>query len=138
MQQPVRVLVVDDHRPLREWVRSKLETSERFQIVEEAGDGCEAVAKAQRLNPDLVLLDIGLPDQSGIETATLLRQVIPQVTILFLSQNSDPDVIRAALNDGANGFVLKSEADGELLPAIEAVLRGETFSSKQLADGVGA
>jgi two-component system, NarL family, nitrate/nitrite response regulator NarL len=134
MGSPIRVLIVDDHRAFRQWVRSRLESSERFEIAEEAGDGNEAIAKAQEQKPDLVLLDIGLPGMNGIETAILLRGAIPHGKILFLSENSDCEVIKAALNDGSNGFVLKSEAASELLLAIEAVLRGEKFTSKRLVD----
>lgn len=128
----VRVLIVDDHGPFRQWVRSKLESSERFEIVEEAGNGNDAVAKAQEQNPDLVLLDIGLPGLNGIETAILLRKVIPHGKILFLSLNSDPDVIEVALSSGAHGFILKTDAESELLPAIAAIFQGEKFTSKRL------
>lgn len=134
MEKPVRMLIADDQRPIREWVRSKLCSSARFEIVAEAGDGYETVAKAEALNPDVVLLDIGMPGLNGIETATLLRSVVPQAKIIFLSQNADPDVIRKALNDGARGFVLKCKAESDLLPAIHTVLLGETFSSDVLGD----
>lgn len=128
------MLIVDDHRPIWEWVRSKLCSSARFEIVAEAGDGYETVAKA--LNPDVVLLDIGMPGLNGIETATLLRSVVPHAKIIFLPQNADPNVIRTALHDGAKGFVLKCKAESDLLPAIHTVLLGETFS-RDVLGGVG-
>jgi len=133
VEKPIRVLIVDDYRPLREWVRAKLGLSARFEIAGEAGDGHDAVAKAHEQNPDLVLLDIGLPGMNGIDVAMLLRRAIPRTRILFLSENSDPEVITTALSDGTSGFVLKSEADNDLLLAIETALRGEKFCSKEAA-----
>lgn len=130
MENPIRLLVVDDYKPWREWLRSKLGDSYRFRIVEEAHDGYDALAKAHKLNPDLVLLDTGMPGLSGIETASLLRAAVPNAKIIFLSQNDDRDLVRAALDDGACGYVLKTEAESDLLPSIEAVFEGERFCSK--------
>lgn len=132
MDRPIRLLVVDDYKPWREWLRSKLGDAESFQIVEEAGDGYDAVAKAPRLNPDLVLLDIGMPGLSGIETAALLRDAVPYVKIIFLSQNDDSDLVGAALHDGARGYVLKTQAETDLLPSIKAVFEGQVFCSKPI------
>lgn len=130
MASAIRVLVVDDHKPWRRWLRSKLGESPRFHIVEEAGDGHEALEKAQQLSPDLVLLDIGMPGLSGIETASLLRAHVPNAKIIFLSQTDDSELVRTALSDGASGFVLKAEAENDLLPSIKAVFEGVIFSSK--------
>ena len=130
MEKPIRLLVVDDYKPWREWLRSKLGDTNRFQIVEEADDGYEAVAKAHNLNPDLVLLDISMPGLNGIETASLLRETVPGAKIVFLSQNNDSELVRAAIHDGASGYVLKTEAESDLLPSIKAVCEGESFCSK--------
>lgn len=130
MGKPIRLLLVDDYKPWREWLRSKLGDSDRFKIVEEADDGYEALAKAHSLNPDLVLLDVGMPGLSGIETASLLRNAVPEAKIIFVSQNEDSDVIRAVLHDGASGYVLKTKAESDLLPSIQAVFDGESFCSK--------
>ena len=99
------------------------------QVIAEASDGLEAVQKAEDLKPDLVLLDIGLPKLDGIEAARQIRQRSPSSKIVFLSQNNDLDVVRAALGTGALGYVRKIDAGRELLPAVDAVLRGEQFSS---------
>jgi DNA-binding NarL/FixJ family response regulator len=103
-------------------------------LVVEASDGLEAVRVAPELHPDLVLLDIGLPSLNGIEVAHRVCKTVPDAKVLFLSQEKDSDVVRAALNNGAKGFVLKLDAGSELLPAIEAVLRDEVFVSSGVRD----
>src|SRR4249919_381371 len=114
----VRILVVDDFEPWRCMVCSILQTRRPdFCVVAEVADGWEAVQKAQELNPDLILLDIGLPNLNGLEAANRIRRVAPDAKIIFLTQNSDRDVIRAALSAGAQGYVLKNDAETELLTA---------------------
>ena len=131
-QAPVRILVVDDFEPARRSVCAILRTQKQLQVVGEAGDGIEAVQKAQELKPDLILLDIGLPKLNGIEAASRLCQLLPGVKILFVTQNNDPDIVRAALSNGAKGYLLKADAASDLLPAIEDVLRGEVFVSRNI------
>lgn len=126
-RRTVRVLVVDDFKAFRQWVRSKLKTQQDFEIAGEAADALEAIQKAQQLLPDLILLDVGLPDISGIEVARRLCHLVPSARILFLSRSADEDVMQCALSNGAKGYVVKLDAERELLPAIEAVLSGGTF-----------
>ena len=128
----IRVLLVDDFEPSRSWVRSKLKVQEHLHIVGEAFDGLEAVQKAQELIPDLILLDIGLPNLNGIRAADRIQHVVPGAKILYLSQEHDIDIVRTALSNGAKGYLLKAAAESELLPAIEAVLGGEKFVSRCL------
>ena len=128
----IRVLVVDDYEPWRRFVRSMVQTHSELQIVGEVSDGLEAVQRAQELLPNLILMDIGLPRLDGIEAARRIQQVVPNARILFTSQNEDADVVSAALNSGAHGYVIKADAKQELLPAIEAVIRGSRFVSKRL------
>jgi DNA-binding NarL/FixJ family response regulator len=130
---PVRILVVDDFAPWRHSVRSILQRHAELQLVGEVADGLEAVQKAEELQPDLILLDIGLPTLDGIEAAKQIRQLVPGTKILFLTLNSDADVVRAALDTGAKGYVLKADAGSELWPAIEAALRSDQFVSSRLA-----
>ena len=99
-----------------------IEDEELGEIVGEAGDGLEAVQKAQELKPDLILLDIGLPSLNGIEVAKRIRQVAPNAGIIFLTLNSDKEMVRAALNTGAQGYVLKTDAGRDLLPALARFL----------------
>jgi len=123
----IRVLVVDDYPPWWPFIRSLLQKRPELQILLEVSDGLAAVQKAQELQPDLILLDIGLPQLSGIEAARQIRLRSPKSKILFLSQESSPDMVQGALNTGAEGYVVKSHAAGELLPAVEAVLQGRRF-----------
>ena len=116
----VRVLVVDDSEPWRRQVCSMLQTRPEYRVVAEVADGLEAVQEAQQLKPDLILLDIGLP-LNGLEAANRIRQVTPDASIVFLTQNNDRDVKRAAMSTGAQGYVLKADAWAELFTAIEGV-----------------
>lgn len=106
-----------------------LETRPELCVVAETGDGSDAVQKAQELKPDLILLDIGLPTLNGIEAANRIRQVAPDAKIVFLTQNSDEDIMRAALATGAHGYVLKIDAGSELFAAVTGVLGGDDFIS---------
>jgi DNA-binding NarL/FixJ family response regulator len=122
----IRVLVVEDFEPFRQFIHTTLQETES-QIVGEAWDGIEAVQKAEELQPDLILLDIGLPFLNGIEAARQIRKLSPQSKILFVSQESSPDVIEEAMNSGALGYVVKAHAATELLDAVEVVREGRKF-----------
>ena len=123
----LRVLIVDDYEPFRQFIATKVQTNPQLRIVKEACDGAEAIQQAQELQPDLVLLDIGLPTLNGIEAARRIREVSPASRILFVTENRSTDFVEAALSTGAGGYVVKSDAGSELLPAIEAILRGKQF-----------
>jgi DNA-binding NarL/FixJ family response regulator len=125
----VRVLVVDDFAAFRRFVSSELGKRPELQVVGEASDGLDAVQKAEDLQPDLIILDIGLPTLNGIEAAKRIHRVVPEARILFLTQNNDTDVVTAALSNGARGYVLKLDAGKQLLHAVEAVLQGDRFVS---------
>jgi DNA-binding NarL/FixJ family response regulator len=124
---PVRVLVVEDFVPYRQFTCSTLARLRGLQIVGEVSDGLEAIQKAVELRPDLILLDIGLPSLNGIETARQIRKLVPEAKIIFLTQESSPDVVQEALSVGAWGYVVKIKAHSELLTAVEAALSGKTF-----------
>jgi DNA-binding NarL/FixJ family response regulator len=131
----VRVLLVDDYLPFRRFVFSELGKRPELQVIGEASDGLEAVEKAEELQPDLIVLDIGLPKLNGIEAAKRIHNVVPGAKILFVTQNNDTDVVQAALSNGAKGYVLKLDASKELLPAVEAILQGDRFVSMRLNHG---
>jgi DNA-binding NarL/FixJ family response regulator len=127
----VRVLLVEDFDPFRRFTRTTLQIE--LQIIAEVSDGLEAVNKAQELQPDLILLDIGLPGLNGIEAARRIRKLSPESKIIFVTQESSADVIEEAMNSGALGYVVKTQAASDLLAAVEAVREGRTFVSDGLA-----
>lgn len=129
----LRVLVVNDFQPFRQFFSSHLKHRRDLQVICEASDGIEAVQKAEELQPHLVLLDIGLPDLNGIEAAQRIRKVSPSSKILFVSQESSVEIVHSALQTGGTGYILKADAGGELMAAVEAVLRGKTFISSSIA-----
>jgi CheY-like chemotaxis protein len=130
----VRTLLVDDFEDWRRTVRELLRVRPELQVICEAADGLEAVQKAGELKPDLIVLDIGLPKLNGIEAARQIRQLSPSSKIIFLSQDNslDPDEVISITR--AQGFVHKACAQSELLPAIEALLRGKAFINASLKD----
>jgi len=128
----IRILVVDDFKDWLRQVRLLLQSRAECQVIAEASDGLEAVRKAQDMKPDLILLDISLPKLNGIEAARRIRQRSPSSKIIFLSQNSNLDFVRASLGTGALGYVLKTDAGRELLPAVNAVLGGKEFFSSSV------
>lgn len=127
------IVLVDDYEPWLRFERLTILGQEDLQIVGEAGDGDEAIQKCQELKPDMILLDISLPTLNGIDAARKIAQVAPNSKIIFVSENRSPDVAEEALTTGAVGFVIKSDAARELLPAIKAVLEGKRFISASLA-----
>jgi DNA-binding NarL/FixJ family response regulator len=119
-ETPLRILVVDDFAEWRVRVRSMLQARPEWQVIGEACDGLEAVQRTSELQPDIVLLDIGMPILNGIEAAKRIRQDSPGSRIIFVTQESDADIRTAALATGADGYLLKANAMSELLPALEA------------------
>jgi len=131
---PIRALVVDDYEPFRRFVRSTLQKFAEVQVIDEASDGLQAVQQAQQLQPDLIVLDIGLPRLNGIEAARQIRVLSPSSKVLLLTENRSSEIVEEAIRAGGIGYVVKSDAAHELLPAIEAVLHGKQFPSVGLKD----
>jgi len=129
----VRVFVVDDFEAFRRLLCSILEKMTELQVICQASDGLEAVQRAEELQPDLILLDIGLPTLNGIEAARQIRRLSPESKIIFLTQESSTDVVQEGLNLGARGYVLKTRAALDLVAALEAVLDGRRFVSAGLS-----
>jgi len=127
-----RILVADNFEPWRRFVSSMLQNRPGLQVVGEAIDGLEAIQKASELQADLIVLDLTLSRLNGLEVAKRIIETLPTAKILFATQNLDTDVAKAALSNGASGYLLKVDAGSELLPAIDAVLRGEQFLSRSV------
>ena len=132
----VRLLVVDDFQLWRDCIREYLEEHPDLHIVGFASDGFEALQKVRELQPDLVLLDIGLPKLSGIETARQIRTLSPNCKILFLTGHSYPELVRGALEAGGCGYVHKEDALTELLAGLEAAIAGRQYLSSSVT-GLG-
>ena len=128
----IRIVVVDDHEVARRAIRSVLRSNPNLEVVGEAADGKEGINKVGELRPDIVLLDISLPDISGIEVAPAMRKLSPESRIIFVSQHTSTALANDALQNGAYGYVVKSDAGLDLLPAIEATHEGRTFVSRTL------
>ena len=118
---------MDDFVAFRAAVFSLLTKRPELQIVAEASDGIEAVEKSRQLQPDVILLDIGLPKLNGIEAARQIREVAPQSKIVFVTQETSADIMKEAIGLGGMGYVVKAKVESELLKAIDLVLEGKQF-----------
>jgi len=128
-----RVLLVEDHEGFRSYVRSALLQRKELELVGVAGDGLEAVEKCRELQPDIVLMDIGLPRLNGLDAARRILAEFPQCRIVFLTQEHAPEILEEALKLGASGYVLKTRAARDLFPAMQTARHGPPFVS---SDGV--
>ena len=129
----MRILVVEDFEPFRRLLCSTLQGKLELPTIVEGSDGVEAIELAEALQPDLILLDIGLPKIDGIEAARRIQKLAPRSKILFVSQEDSVEVVQVAFSTGASGYVIKVDVVSELLIAVEAVLRGERFVGSRFA-----
>jgi len=132
LNAPIRILVVDDFEPYRHSICSMIRQRPDLTVLAEIQDGLEAVRQAGILQPDLILLDIGLPLLNGIEAARQIAKIASTARIIFLTQESSAEVVHEALALGAWGYVIKAQAGTDLLAAVGAVARGNTFVSSGL------
>jgi two-component system response regulator NreC len=126
---PVRIVIADDHTIMRNGLRLILERQSEFSVVGEASDGREAIALAQDLAPDVVILDIAMPSLNGIEAAARITADHPRTAVLILSMHSDESYVLRALRAGARGYLLKDSADSDLVSAVRALCAGKAFFS---------
>ena len=129
----IKILVVDDHPLVRFGVISQLKTSHEFEVVGEAEDGEEAVQKAEKLSPDLILMDLFLPGLSGIEATKIIRKKFPAIRVLVLTGYENRDYVYQIVNSGADGYILKDAEKQQIFDAIRAVMRGEKFFSPRVS-----
>lgn len=132
---PIQILLAEDFVPYRTMVASLLSGSSNFRVICQASDGVEVVEQAQLLGPDVILMDIGLPILNGLEAARRIREMVPAAKILFLTQETDADIVEEAFSFGAAGYISKQRTRSDLLPALTAVLEGKRFISEGLTAG---
>jgi DNA-binding NarL/FixJ family response regulator len=125
----MRILLVDDHPVVRHGLKTILEARQGWQVIGEASNGLEAVEKAGTLSPDVMVLDITMPTMNGLEACRLIRRQSPTLEILFVTQHDSPQMMREALEAGAKGYVVKSNAARDLLEAVEAVSQHRVFTA---------
>jgi two-component system response regulator NreC len=128
----VRILIVDDHAVVRAGLRLLLDAEPDLEPVGEAGTARDAIFQARALNPDLILIDVGLPDQNGLEVVPTLVHEHPEVKVLVLSMQDEPQYVRQAFDVGASGYVLKESADADLVTAIQQVAQGQSYVDPRL------
>jgi two-component system, NarL family, response regulator NreC len=129
----IRILLADDHNVMRRGLKLLLESQPEFSVVGEASDGRQAVEQAEAVHPDVAVLDIAMPNLSGIEAAQRITALLPKTSIVILSMHSDEGYVLRALKAGAKGYLLKDSAEGDLIEAIKAVSEGRTFFSPEVS-----
>jgi DNA-binding NarL/FixJ family response regulator len=130
----IRVLLADDHTMMREGLRALLSRSADITVIGEVSDGREAVRSAQALSPDVIIMDITMPQLNGIEAARLLREKCPDTRIVFLSMHSNSEHVFRAFEAGATGYLLKESAGAEIADAVRAVHGGRRYLSRAIAE----
>jgi two-component system, NarL family, response regulator LiaR len=133
MAEPIRVLIVDDHAVVREGLRSFLDLQDGMEIVGEAGDGAEAVAAAERLRPDVVMMDLVMPNVDGVEAMQRLRERVPTARVIVLTSFLDDERLLPAIRAGAAGYLLKDAQPQELARAIRTAHEGEALLDPAVA-----
>ena len=129
----IRILLVDDHELMRKGIRALLERNPGFEVCAEATSGFEAVEKAQELRPDVIVLDVTLPEMGGLDAARLISEKVPGSNILMFTIHDNEEMVRNTLDAGAHGYILKSDASTRLETAIEAVANGNLYFSSGVA-----
>lgn len=125
--KPIAILIVDDHSVVRRGLRALLETQPGWTICGEASNGNEGVEKAGQQQPDVVILDIGMPEMNGVLATVRIREVAPQARVLVLTMHNSEELIQSCLEAGAQGYVLKSDAERDLVSAVEALVQHKTY-----------
>lgn len=133
---PLRILVADDHQVVRTGLRALLESKTGWQVCAEAANGREAVEKANECQPDVAVLDIGMPLLNGVEATRQIRKVSPNTEILILTMHDSEHMVQGVLEAGAHGYILKDDADRNLLAAVEALRRHKPYLSSRVSQAV--
>jgi DNA-binding NarL/FixJ family response regulator len=131
---PVRILIADDHEVVRRGLRALLETRPDWEISGEAVTGRQAVEETKRLTPDVVIMDISMPEMNGLEATRQIRKAVPQTQILILSVHDSEQLVREVLEAGARGYVLKSDAGRDLIAAVESLCQHKPFFTARVSE----
>lgn len=132
--KPIRILVADDHSIVRRGLRALLESKAELRVCGEAATGTVAILKAKRLRPDVVVMDISMPEVNGLEATRQIKEELPETAVLILTMHESEQVMREVLNAGARGYVLKSDLDRNLILAVDALRQGKTFFSAKVSE----
>ncbi len=132
----VKVILADDHAMLRAGLKSLLQAVEDFDVVGETDNGRDTVALARELEPDVVVMDVAMPDMNGIDATRRIARLLPDVRVLALSSHGDGSYVKGMLEAGARGYLVKEAAIDELKTALETVVRGRIYVSSQICDGL--
>ena len=130
----LRILLVDDFPAVRKGLKHLVEMNEAWEVVAEAGDGQEGLQEAERLQPDVAVVDIGMPRMNGLELTRAIQKSAPKTKVLILTEQNSQHMMQEARNAGADGYVIKSHAGSELLPALEALSEERPFFSSKGID----
>jgi DNA-binding NarL/FixJ family response regulator len=137
---PYRIILADDHIMLRQGIKKIIEESEEITVIAEAGDGLELLALLKEMTPEMIVLDISMPNLRGIEATREIKSLKPEIKVLILTMHKKKDYLYHAFSAGADGFLLKEDTDSELFTAIETIRRGKTYVSpsfsKELTEDV--
>ncbi len=136
LTKKIRILLADDHAVVRHGFRMILDAQEDLEVVGEVSNGREAVAAAAELQPDVVVMDVTMPELNGIEATRRIAEVSPRTRVLALSMHKDAVYVREILRAGARGYLLKDSAEGDFLSAVRAVARGEGYLTPAISDAV--
>ena len=130
----IKILVADDHEIVRQGLRALLEAQPGWQVVAEAVDGRDAVDKAKRMHPDVVVLDVSMPNLNGLEATRQIRRALPRTEVLVLTMHDSEQLVREVLEAGARGYVLKSDAGRELVTAVESVRKSKPYFTSRVSE----
>jgi RNA polymerase sigma factor (sigma-70 family) len=132
----IRVILAEDHTIVRKGLRALLEETEGIEVIDEAGNGHEAVAKAMQLQPDVVIMDISMPLLNGLEATRQIKEQKPEIKVIILTMHSDEEYVLQSLRVGVEGYLVKRTAPAELVTAIQAAYRGDSFLSPSISKTV--
>jgi len=131
-----RVLIVDDHAFIRRGVQSILQAFPEWELCGEAGNGTDAIPLVEQLDPDVILMDVTMPGMNGIDATRIIRQSHPRVKIVLLTLHESSEILRSGFRAGANGYLLKADAEDELMKALRVVVGGGSYISPKIDNGV--